>query len=441
MKKFFLFRKEELNASSVTASDNGAGLSVIALPADSLAFASAELGAVILSFNNASKYEDNNLTDGESIEKTTVRIPCEVGEEVALIESILSFMAREGGKALMKFDAVDASSTFSNVSFDSKIESRLHVNPTKRLTGDSSTQSFIGSTGTVGADVVDNTIAGIDFGIAGNKPTIDFNHEGLSSYAANAEIGHNSGNTWPNAGTGGDTYDIESNVGSPKKINGGDAKSAISKDFARFLEADHLLVPKFEASGAYTAYVVFSFHLLANLHPIYGSSTTETFGPFISQYLEASGAITKLGRSYKSLFSGRHEDILGDPFSVSTDNTDGGSSEFVFPILGDTGTGFDMHLNVMVIRRDEEGNMYLYNRDGELVAYVPAYVSTSQNKLSATASGRTDGKLTIERLGTTGDLVTKSFNGNIARFGVIEKDIGAASCSKLATDLFNLYKI
>ena len=436
MKKFFLFRKEELNASSVTASDNGAGLSVIALPADSLAFASAELGAVLLAFNNASKYEDNNLTDGESIEKTTVRIPCEVGEEVALIESILSFMAREGGKALMKFDAVDASSTFSNVSFDSKIESKIHVNPTKRLTGESSTQSFIGSTGTVGADVVDNTIAGIDFGIAGNKPTIDFNHEGISSVANAGEI-----TSWANAGTGGSTYNISSNVGAPKKYNGGDSKTAISKDFARFLEADHFVVPKFEASDAYTAYVVFSFHLLANFHPIYGSSTTETFGPFISQYLETSGAITKLGRSYKSLFSGRHEDILGDPFSVSTDNTDGGSSEFVFPILGDTGTGFDMHINVMVIRRDEEGNMYLYNREGELVAHVPALVSTSQLKLSATASGRTDGKLTIERLGTTGDLVTKSFNGNIARFGVIEKDIGAASCSKLATDLFNLYKI
>jgi len=58
MKKFFLFRKEEINVSSVTASDSGQGLSVLALPADSLAFASADRGSVILVFNSATKYEE-----------------------------------------------------------------------------------------------------------------------------------------------------------------------------------------------------------------------------------------------------------------------------------------------------------------------------------------------------------------------------------------------
>ena len=67
MKKFFLFRKEEINVTSVTASDDGRGLSVLALPADNLAFASADKGHVVLSFNGATKYEESNLTDGESV--------------------------------------------------------------------------------------------------------------------------------------------------------------------------------------------------------------------------------------------------------------------------------------------------------------------------------------------------------------------------------------
>ena len=207
MKKFFLFRKEEINASSVTASDSGQGLSVLALPADSLAFASAGKGHIVLSFNGATKYEESNLTDGESLEKTSVKIPCEIGKEVDLIESILAFISREGGKSVMKFDAVDESSTFSPVSYDSKIESKVHINPTKRVTGESSTQSFIGSTGTVGADVVSTTIAGIDFDIAENKPIVDYNHTDLESKTVGHEV-----NSWNNDGTGGNSYDIGSNV-------------------------------------------------------------------------------------------------------------------------------------------------------------------------------------------------------------------------------------
>ena len=166
MKKFFLFRKEEINVSSVTASDSGQGLSVLALPADSLAFASADRGSVVLAFNSATKYEESNLTDGESLEKTTVKIPCETGKEVDLIESILSFISREGGKSIMKFDAVDQTSTFSPISFDSQIEPKVHINPTKRFTGEPSTQTFLGSGGAVGVTVTSNVIADIDFGIA-----------------------------------------------------------------------------------------------------------------------------------------------------------------------------------------------------------------------------------------------------------------------------------
>ena len=52
----------------------------------------------------------------------------------------------------------------------------------------------------------------------------------------------------------------------------------------------------------------------------------------------------------------------------------------------------------------------------------------------------TSGRLVIERLGTTADLSVKHFHkSSIARFGVIENDIGADGAALLAQDLFNHY--
>ena len=381
--------------------------------------------------NGASKYEESNLTDGESFEKTSVTIPCEEGKETELIESILSFIAREGGKGVMKFDAVESESTFSNVTFDSGINTKVHINPVKRVTGEVSTQTFIGSTGAVGADATDTSIAGIDFGIEDNKPELDFNHEGLASIANTHEI-----NGWDNAGTGGSSYDIGHNVGTPKKYDGGDPKTAISKDFARFLEADHLIVPTYTAKDAYTAYVVFSYHSGANITPIYSSANTDTFGPFIGKYqAQPDGTIEKV-MTESNKVDVRHKGADGAPATSKTNNTNLATVSHEFPLFGEF-PDFSMHLQVFVIRRDESNNMFFYNRDGDLFAYIPP----ATGKVSAATDFSTDGDLVIERLGTIGDLTLNTFDGNIGRFGVINKDIGSAACSKLATDLFNLYKI
>ena len=98
----------------------------------------------------------------------------------------------------MKFDAVDSSSTFSNVSYNSDFNAKVRINPVKRVTGEISTQTFLGTTGTAGVDVASTSIGGIDFGIEANKPALDFNHEGISSVSNNTEI-----SSWANAGTGG----------------------------------------------------------------------------------------------------------------------------------------------------------------------------------------------------------------------------------------------
>jgi hypothetical protein len=436
MKKFFLFRKEELNASSVTASDSGQGISVLALPTDSLAFVSAGVGFVVLSFNGATMYEESNLTDGESLEKTTVKVPCEVGSEVSLIESILGFISREGGRSLMRFDAVESESTFSPVSFDSKIESKLHINPVKRVTGLSSTQTFIGSTGTVGADATSTVIADIDFGIAANLPTIDYNHEDLESKSVGAEI-----NSWANSGTGGNTYNIGTNVGNPTV---GAAKTGFfSTRNASFDGNDYFIIPTFTVSGEYTLYISY-LQTLNESHVIYGDGDGECFGFTVGPTVyDADGLLSKHRPSSVGKFVVRHADRTGEPASSETIGTENGTVSYKYPNYD---TGESHKVITFVIRRDDVGNMYMYNHNGDLVSFIAARTADTLFyegvRYTDATAGRTDGPLKIERLANSGDYVGTNFAfyGAIARFGVIERDIGSAACSKLATDLFNFYK-
>ncbi len=443
MKKFFLFRKEEINVSSVTASDSGQGLSVLALPADSLAFASADRGSVILVFNSATKYEESNLTDGESIEKTTVRIPCEIGEEVKLIESILAFIVREGGKSIMKFDAVDQESTFSPVSFDSKIEPKVHINPTKRVTGEPSTQTFIGSAGALGVTVASTSVADIDFGIAENKPLVDYNHEGLADLSAGDEVGHGGGgHSWHNAGTGGSAYDISSNVGTPIVA---DAKPATvvgsTQKSVQISPANHLIVPTVTIQRDYTIYLVIQGTPPGGrneVSPIYGSADTQTLGPTIGTFKDTDVIAKFLGQSFGN-FSVRHDTMTGHPATMPTQGNFNNTVDFKY--IDDDVKDPELIIP-LVIRRDKHYNMYMYNGDGDLVAQIPAKVPVSGGpKMTVATDGRTDGDLVIERLGTLGNASSGGAVMQLARFGVIEKDIGSASCSKLATDLFNFYKV
>ena len=100
-------------------------------------------------------------------------------------------------------------------------------------------------------------------------------------------------------------------------------------------------------------------------------------------------------------------------------------------------------LQVFVIRRDINNRLYMYNKNGDLVASIdPLHVNSFGGPFSKNTDNLTDGDLKIERLGTVKDLTDNfQFRGDIGRFGVIQKDIGDAACRKLATDLFNLYKV
>ena len=87
MKKFFLFKREEPQEYHNSKSDTGEALSILAIPADSLSYMTAAKGSVDILFNNASPYEESNLTDGESIEKTEVTVGCQQGRELGKLRN------------------------------------------------------------------------------------------------------------------------------------------------------------------------------------------------------------------------------------------------------------------------------------------------------------------------------------------------------------------
>ena len=108
--------------------------------------------------------------------------------------------------------------------------------------------------------------------------------------------------------------------------------------------------------------------------------------------------------------------------------------------------GLEETLHVFVIRRDKNSNMYLHNRTGDLVGFIPSFtMADTLDRKTTTFDFMTDGGLLIEQIGSAGGIVdassspNKSFRGNLARFGVIENDIGANATANLAQDLFKLY--
>tara|TARA_R100001086_G_C11792113_1_gene246537 strand:+ start:37 stop:540 length:504 start_codon:yes stop_codon:yes gene_type:complete len=82
---------------------------------------------------------------------------------------------------------------------------------------------------------------------------------------------------------------------------------------------------------------------------------------------------------------------------------------------------------VFVIRRDSSSNIYIYDTTGTAVASAPANTSGTY---------RTDLDVKVEHLGNGQG---EKFQGNLARFGVIDRDIGSPAAAQLAIDLTNKY--
>lgn len=411
MKKFFLFRREEDSISSgSTTSNTGVGISTISIPADSVSYMTTKKGGLVITFNHSSAFEDTFLKEGQSLPKTTVEVGCIEGQESALMEEILNFISNPGGKNIMRFDSVGKNSTFGKFT-----ESSSAIRPIVPTLAVDTVSGEI-SEGDA-QDQYRNKIAGINF--YGNTPEIDYNHETLSGYANGDTV-----TTWVNSGTGGSTYNISpGGATTPSAIT-----AANQNNFSQTavnLTAEYFEVPAYEVRGDYTIYAVVGRHGLGLIGtgPLYGDADGETTG-FMGLF-EENGTIEKSKQS-NTRFAVRHDGKTGAVASTSVNR--------FFDDGVDRADDF-VACYSFVIRRDEDFNIHLHDRSGDIIAFIPAFVGKDSQP------GCTNGNLLIERLGTTNEIVSGSFKGDLVRFGVINNDIGAGPASQLATDLFNFYKL
>ena len=430
--KFFLFSISNVSLASTRNSDSGIGISAIAIPANKLSNITATKGFVNMTFDDAGVYDESFMNVGEAIEKVNISIAAAQSRGVNLIEDILNFISSEGRQSVMRFDAVNNVSDmrFSDVSSSSNLIAKVSTAPISMETG----RLSVGTT----EEEFQDTIAGINF--RGNLPSLDFNHEGLSTFADGDEI-----TSWANAGTGGTTYSIASNVGTPR-CETSSATSNLSKtsaDIGVGLVGAHFIIPNaFTVADDYTIYCV----LGQTVPPmcLYGDAAGQTVG-FGGSYPAGTDLTLNSVVDRRNSFSVRHSGIDGAVASVQTNNEDNGTLSYTWPkaqIASQVAADYDA--DVFVIRRDKDFNMILHNRDGDIIAFIPAKTKAQDEKLTKDSPSRTDGNLLIERLGTVKDIVSiaggRGFRSFVARFGVIPQDIGVSKARILAEDLFKFYK-
>ncbi len=194
--KFFLFKREDpaLRGGAVF-SDNGKGISVISLPANNLAYMAADRGALIMYFNNSAPFEENSLTlAGESFEKTSITVTCEVGREADLMESIIDFINRKTPSDVMRFDAIGGSNTFSSLAPSPSIDTRVRARPVER--------GLVGTEAVISGLDANAVVNGIDFLKSDNKPFVDYAGENITVNDGHAIT------TLVNSGIGGNDYDL-----------------------------------------------------------------------------------------------------------------------------------------------------------------------------------------------------------------------------------------
>jgi hypothetical protein len=445
MKKFFLFRRSDPVGSDRRFSEGGSDIPILGIPADLIAFITSGRGTITLTFNNAGMYEENEMFTGDSIEKTNVTISCEEGGELELIKDIMHFTSIEVRRHIMLFDVLNTISTFDNaiVNNVSDIRSKIKSQPTERVSQKISTGDP--------ASRFRNIIGGINFGSRDNKPFLDYNHELLTG-ADDSNI-----TLWRNSGTGLSAYNLANHTGNVTlQTEATAADTGLSTACAQFAIGTFLNIPDVTIEDDYTIYFAIG-------DP--GSGT----GSFGSLFGDDAGETLGFSKdAYKSVFTMRHDGLDGKPFEVSSDTDKNGSVRYNFPDTSrETTIGGRQFCYTFVIRRDKDFNIYLHNHEGEIVAFVPAFTEKSTSKITTKikskptdkskgtyektttpitskittgTSGRTDGNLLLQRLGTAGTNVTSSFAGTLARFGVIKRDIGDGNASQLARDLYELYK-
>ena len=438
-RKFFYFRREPESETSVSFSDTGVGLSTIAIPSENLTFITAGKGRVIFTFKDCNGFDESNLIQGESVPKANITVSCKEGAEGDLIESVINFMSRDTPKNIMKFDVVTNTSTFKEAVVDT-VNDVISVVPstpvntaTKDLSRGDSTHEAA------------QTIAGIYFNES--KPVIDYNHDGLTSFSNATSV-----TAWANAGTAGSNYDLTNNLGTTNAVTEATEETLIKKAATLGSTNSFLLSTAYTISDDYTIYAVFNTNGIANnssygIGAIYGDVAGGAYG-FGSRPRESGRITSSIFDFSRDVFAVRHSKtdagaisanniLTGYAAFVDTKSTADGTKSFRVPDPDPSSPNYEPN-NVFIIRRDKGANMYLHNRDGDLIAKIPAKSIALDPSLTNSSSGRTDGDLV---LGSIGEVGGSSSSGKLYlnRFGVINRDVGPNEAANLAKQLLSLY--
>lgn len=437
MSKFFLFRQSEDAPSSVRISNSGKGVSSIAIPSDNLSFITSSSGFINLTFNDSNIIEESFLLEGESIQKTNISVSCTEGLESQLINNILSALFEGSKIKVLVFDAVNKTSSFSEVSFDDDaVVIRVPSKPISVLTGELSSGDAEREFRTI--------IAGVNYGSVDNLPLVDYNDTRVQTTDGTVPTADSDDGdfAWSNAGTLGSTYDIAnsgSGAGLATRITAesdttrattGLATRSAGITFSSFLKMPTALRVKDDYTlyfvAGYTEAQISNSIASRNMGFVYGSNDGDCLG--IQANLGGRG-VNPVGK--RNVFQVRHDGLTGDVAEAEL-------SEYSFPLIDPTDSSNNQVCYVFVIRRDSNSNIFVYNHLGDIVA---TFKSKTGGK--STTAGRTDGDLLIETIGAA-DMIgsptqTGSFGGNLPRFGVIGKDVGNDQAIKIAQDLFARY--
>ena len=438
MRKFFFFRREVESPGSASFSDTGVGVSTIAIPSENLTFITSELGRVKFTFKDCNGFDESSLEEGESLLKTTITVSCKQGEEANLIESIVNFISRNTPKNIMKFDAVSSESTFKEAVVEdiNDILPSISSAPVKTI----NKQPSVGKE----ARTFQNSIAGIFFN---DLPVVDYNHETLNQTNAAAN------SSWLNSGTGGVAYNLTNDLGTTASITSASNSTLLQTAVLIGTTNSFLLDNALTIREDYTIYVALNLNGGAGtvdygVGALYGDLKGGGFGfgalPSDNGAFDSSSTM----RQSKNIFAVRHSKtdsgdislanvLTGYPAFVDTTSTEDGTKSFAFPDPDPDAKDYDAN-HVFIIRRDRAGNMFLHNRNGDIVGRLPAKTLEIDPTLTNSSDFRTDGDLVLGSIGEVGEQ-NSAERQQLYRFGVIESDIGASEAANLAAQLYSLY--
>ena len=409
MNKFIIFKLQDVTPAGASVSDDGSGIEIISLPVDSISHMTAKEGEVSIFYKDVSSYDESNLSTGESIKKSVISLSCTKGEELSLVEKVSNFTGLERGSPYIIFDST-GESTFGE--FTGVIKAVVKNHPVNRVTGDTSIAIDSGF-----SPVTSNTINDIDFGADIFRPILDLD-------SRDAVFGGGGGNisAWVNAGTGGTAYSFSAVTGNVTQAAGASSSGTSSDvNFAVFLVDSYItLANNLTINADYTMYMVYVNTGSDTEAPvIYGVDAGDTSGGVGVSKNILDGI---LNTNIENKIGIQYQDRFGDPILVDT----------LVPLNASSPS-------VLVIRRDEEFNVSVYNFQGDLVASIPAVIGEVLQATQNTTNGDTTGPLDITSIGTATENTTHSFAGSLGRFGVIPRDVGSNEAQRIAKELYYLY--